>query len=86
LFRDRLVAQPLLSGDIIDPSNALLFHDSMERAPLLQIETGRSESMSRLSFFVLIVIGLTLTAYFATEAWRLSDSDHLEITNGISHR
>ena len=42
--------------------------------------------MSRLSFFVLIVIGLTLTVYFAVEAWRLSDSDRLEITGGVSHR
>lgn len=42
--------------------------------------------MIRLSFFVLIVISLTLTVYFGTEAWRLSDSDQLEITGGISHR
>jgi hypothetical protein len=42
--------------------------------------------MSRLSFFVLIVIGLTLTVYFAVEAWRVSDSDRSEITGGISHR
>ena len=42
--------------------------------------------MSRLSFFVLIVIGLTLTVYFGTEAWRLSDSDRLGITGDILHR
>jgi hypothetical protein len=43
--------------------------------------------MIRLSFFALIVIGLTLTVYFAMEAWRLSDSDRLEITGGIpGHR
>ncbi len=42
--------------------------------------------MSRLSFLVLIVIGLTLTVYFASEAWRLSDSDRLELTTDISHR
>jgi len=42
--------------------------------------------MSRLSFFVLIVIGLALTVYFGTEAWRLSDSEHIEVTGAISHR
>jgi hypothetical protein len=42
--------------------------------------------MSRLSFLVLIAIGVALTVYFGTEAWRLSDSDHIEIAGGISHR
>jgi hypothetical protein len=42
--------------------------------------------MIRLSFFVLIAIGLTLTVYCATEAWRLSASDHRKITGSITHR
>ena len=39
--------------------------------------------MSRLSFVLLIVMGLVLTAYFGAAAWRLSDDSHLEITGQI---
>ncbi len=42
--------------------------------------------MSRLSFFVLIAIGLALTVYFGTEAWRLSDSSRHDVTGAILHR
>jgi hypothetical protein len=36
--------------------------------------------MSQLSFVLLIVTGLVLTAYFGAAAWRLSDDSHLDIT------
>jgi hypothetical protein len=36
--------------------------------------------MSQLSFVLLIVTGLALTAYFGAAAWRLSDDSHLDIT------
>jgi hypothetical protein len=36
--------------------------------------------MSQVSFALLIVIGLTLTAYFGVAAWRLSDDRQIDIT------
>jgi hypothetical protein len=36
--------------------------------------------MSRISFMVLIVTALALTAYFGTAAWRLTDDSHLDVT------
>jgi hypothetical protein len=35
--------------------------------------------MSRLSFALLIVTGLALTAYFGATAWRLSDDSRLDV-------
>ena len=34
--------------------------------------------MSRLSFALLIVTGLMLTAYFGAAAWRMSDESHMK--------
>jgi hypothetical protein len=51
----------------------------------LQLKQEGPNPMSRLSFFVLIAIGVTLTFYFAAEAWRVSDGDRIETTGGISH-
>jgi hypothetical protein len=39
--------------------------------------------MSRLSFVLLIVAGLVLTAYFGAAAWRLTDDSHMDITGHI---
>jgi hypothetical protein len=39
--------------------------------------------MSQLSFVLLIVTGLVLTAYFGAAAWRLSDDSHLDITGAF---
>jgi hypothetical protein len=36
--------------------------------------------MSRISFMVLIVTALALTAYFGTAAWRLTDGSHFDVT------
>ena len=35
--------------------------------------------MSRLSFALLIVTGLMLTAYFGAAAWRMSDDSHMDV-------
>jgi hypothetical protein len=43
-------------------------------------ETGE---MSKLSFVLLIVTGLALTAYFGVAAWRLTDDSHMDITGHI---
>jgi hypothetical protein len=42
--------------------------------------------MSRLSFALLIVAGLMLTAYFGAAAWRMSDDSHTDITGHITPR
>jgi len=36
--------------------------------------------MVRLSFALLIVTGLVLTAYFGAAAWRVSDDSQMDIT------
>jgi hypothetical protein len=41
--------------------------------------------MIRISFTLLIVAGLALTAYFGTAAWRLTDDSHLDVTGQIPH-
>jgi hypothetical protein len=41
--------------------------------------------MSRLSFALLIVTGLALTAYFGAAAWRLTDDSPMDITGHIPH-
>ena len=46
-------------------------------------EVGAKE-MSRLSFALLIVAGLMLTAYFGAAAWRLSDDSHMDVTGHIT--
>jgi hypothetical protein len=43
-----------------------------------------AKEMSRLSFVLLIVTGLALTAYFGAAAWRLSDDSHMDITGRIA--
>jgi hypothetical protein len=47
-------------------------------------EVFGTKEMSRLSFVLLIVTGLALTAYFGAEAWRLSDDSHMDITGHIA--
>jgi hypothetical protein len=42
-----------------------------------------AKEMSRLSFVLLIVTGLALTAYFGAAAWRLSDDSHMDVTGHI---
>jgi hypothetical protein len=63
------------------------FRDSGKNALLLQskIEVGARE-MSRLSFALLIVAGLMLTAYFGAVAWRMSDDSHTDVTGQIMPR
>jgi hypothetical protein len=39
--------------------------------------------MSRISFAVLIALGLMLTSYFGLAAWRASGGDQTEITGTI---
>jgi hypothetical protein len=39
--------------------------------------------MTQISWAFLIVLGLALTAYFGTAAWRLSGDDHTEITGTV---
>jgi hypothetical protein len=48
-------------------------------------ETIGAKEMSRISFMLLIVMGLALTAYFGTAAWRLTDDSHLDATGQIPH-
>jgi hypothetical protein len=40
--------------------------------------------MSRVSFALLIVMSLVLTAYFGAAAWRMSDDGGADITGQIS--
>ena len=46
-------------------------------------EVFGAKEMSRLSFVLLIVTGLALTAYFGVAAWRLSDDSHMDVTGHI---
>jgi hypothetical protein len=39
--------------------------------------------MGKVSFAILIVLGLTLTSYFGLAAWRASGGDQAEITGAI---
>jgi hypothetical protein len=48
------------------------------------VDFGAKE-MSQLSFALLIVTGLALTAYFGAAAWRLTDESHMDITGHIPH-
>jgi hypothetical protein len=41
--------------------------------------------MSKFSFAVLIVLGLTLTSYFGLAAWRASGGDQTETTGANIH-
>jgi hypothetical protein len=43
-----------------------------------------AKEMSRLSFALLLVTVLMLTAYFRAEAWRLSDDSHMDVTGHIT--
>lgn len=63
------------------------FRDSGKNAllPPSKIEVGARE-MSRLSFALLIVACLMLTAYFGALAWRMSDDSHTDITGQIMPR
>jgi hypothetical protein len=63
------------------------FRDSEKNALLLQskIEVGAGE-MSRISFALLIVAGLMLTAYFGALAWRMSDDSPTDVTGQITPR
>jgi hypothetical protein len=63
------------------------FRDSEKHAHLLKtnIEVGARE-MSRLSFALLIVAGLILTAYFGAAAWRMSDDSQTDITGHVTPR
>jgi hypothetical protein len=46
----------------------------------------RTKEMSRLSFAVLIVLGLMLTSYFGLAAWRASGGDQTETTGTVMPR
>jgi hypothetical protein len=46
-------------------------------------EVFGAKEMSRLSFVLLIVTGLALTAYFGAAAWRLSDDSQVDVTGHI---
>ena len=46
----------------------------------------RGKEMSRISFAVLIALGLMLTSYFGLAAWHVSGGDQTEITGGILPR
>jgi hypothetical protein len=60
------------------------FRDSEKSAHLLKMKSKvGAREMSRLSFALLIVTGLMLTAYFGAAAWRLSDDSHLDVTGHI---
>jgi hypothetical protein len=50
---------------------------------LLKKTGGRGAKMSRLSFALLLVTSLVLTAYFGAAAWRLTDDSHMDITGHI---
>jgi hypothetical protein len=39
--------------------------------------------MTQISYAVLIILGLALTAYFGATAWRLSGDDRAEITGTV---
>jgi hypothetical protein len=45
-----------------------------------------AREMSRLSFALLIVAALMLTAYFGAVAWRMSDDSHTDVTGQIMPR
>jgi hypothetical protein len=49
----------------------------------MKLEVFGAKEMGRLSFVLLIVTGLALTAYFGAAAWRLSDDSHLDVTGHI---
>jgi hypothetical protein len=46
----------------------------------------RAKEMSRVSFAVLIALGLMLTSYFGLAAWRASGGDQTEFTGAIMPR
>jgi hypothetical protein len=50
---------------------------------ITKTETIGAKEMSRISFMLLIVTGLALTAYFGTAAWRVTDDSHLDTTGQI---
>jgi hypothetical protein len=51
----------------------------------MKLGSFKAKEMSRLSFALLIVTGLALTAYFGAAAWRLSDDSRLDVTRQIPH-
>ena len=63
------------------------FRDSEKSAHLLKMKSKLgAKEMSRLSFALLIVTGLMLTAYFGAAAWRMSDESHMDVTGHITPR
>jgi hypothetical protein len=72
-------------GQISRFASALYSPTQLKVLSLLQMksEVFGAREMSRLSFVLLIVTGLALTAYFGAAAWRLSDESHLDVTGHI---
>jgi hypothetical protein len=52
---------------------------------IIKPEIIGAKEMIRISFTLLIVTGLALTAYFGTAAWRLTDDSHVDVTGQIPH-
>ena len=52
---------------------------------MTKLEIIGAKEMSRISFTLLIITGLVLTAYFGTAAWRVTGDTHLDITGQIPH-
>jgi hypothetical protein len=89
------ISRPATAGHLIcrfDNSTGVLLgglHSPTQRKVFIFVKmklgSFKAKEMSRLSFALLIVTGLALTAYFGAAAWRLSDDSRLDVTGQIPH-
>ena len=65
-----------------------MFSNSAKDALILRLHLGAegAKDMSKVSFALLIVLGLTLTSYFGLAAWRASGEDQTEILGTVAQR